>query len=116
MSPRPAKDADRKRQLRSEARAWRRVARIIHKGGHSQSDYLCHAVDSLYSIWFGDPIGAAEDGWTHLLTRSREFVSDKLGCGPTIREAIDAARLAHPSQRAVESPSPLPQTTESSNG
>lgn len=32
----------------------------------------------------------------------------------TLREAIDAARLAHPSQRAVETP--LPQTTESSNG
>jgi hypothetical protein len=40
--------------------------------------------------------------------------TSRLADAPTLREAIDAARLAHPSQSAVESP--LPQTTESSNG
>jgi hypothetical protein len=33
MSPRPEKNADRKRQLRSEARAWREVAERIDANG-----------------------------------------------------------------------------------
>lgn len=52
----------------AEAKAWRRIARIVHDRTHSQADYLCHAVDSLYSVWLFDESISADQ---HAAMRAR---------------------------------------------